>query len=55
MIPVARALRWRATINASASPSFDPVLHQLPGLAYYGWAAAMREGAYRAARRSRSG
>ena len=36
------------------SPSFDPVLNQLPGLAYYDWAAAMREGAYRAARRSRS-
>jgi hypothetical protein len=36
------------------SPSFDPVLNQLPGLYSYGWAAALREGAYRAARRSRS-
>lgn len=40
--------------SSDASPSFDPVLHQLPGLTYYGWAAAMREGAYRAARQSRS-
>ena len=40
--------------TSSDSPSFDPVLNQLPGLAYYEWAARMREGAYRAARRSRS-
>ena len=41
--------------SSEDSPSFDPVLNQLPGLAYYDWAAKMREGAYRAARRSRSG
>ena len=40
--------------TSDESPSFDPVLNQLPGLAYYDWAAKMREGAYRAARRSRS-
>jgi hypothetical protein len=48
----------RMTLSRSAtqeSPSFDPVLNQLPGLAYYAWAANLREGAYRAARRSRSG
>lgn len=47
----------RMTLTEAAtddSPSFDPVLNQLPGLAYYDWAATMREGAYRAARRSRS-
>ena len=33
--------------------SFDPVLNQVPGLESYAWAAALREGAYRAARRSR--
>jgi len=35
-------------------PSFDPVLNQVPGLAYYPWAARIREGSYRAARQSRS-
>ena len=35
-------------------PSFDPVLNQLPGLAYYPWAARIREGSYRAARKSRA-
>jgi hypothetical protein len=40
--------------SSDDSPSFDPVLNQLPGLDYYEWAAALREGAYRAARRSRS-
>lgn len=34
-------------------PAFDPVLNQLPGLSYYPWAARLREGSYRAARRSR--
>ena len=34
-------------------PSFDPVLNQIPGLSYYPWAAHLREGSYRAARRSR--
>ncbi len=34
-------------------PTFDPVLNQIPGLAYYPWAARLREGAYRAARQSR--
>lgn len=33
--------------------SFDPVLNQVPGLTSYAWAASLREGAYRAARRSR--
>jgi len=41
--------------SSDDSPSFDPVLNQVPGLAFYDWAASMREGAYRAARRSRSG
>jgi len=41
--------------SSEDSPSFDPVRNQLPGLAYYEWAAKMREGAYRAARRSRDG
>jgi hypothetical protein len=40
--------------TSDSSPSFDPVLNQLPGLDYYAWAANLREGAYRAARRSRS-
>jgi len=35
-------------------PSFDPVLNQIPGLAYYPWAARIREGSYRAARKSRA-
>jgi hypothetical protein len=35
-------------------PSFDPVLNQIPGLDYYPWAARLREGAYRAARGSRT-
>lgn len=47
--------RMALTESASDdSPSFDPVLNQLPGLGYYEWAASMREGAYRAARRSRT-
>lgn len=41
--------------TSDASPSFDPVLNRLPGLEFYEWAATMREGAYRAARRSRDG
>jgi len=47
----------RMTLTQSASdetPSFAPVLNQLPGLDYYPWVADLREGAYRAARRSRS-
>lgn len=35
-------------------PSFDPVLNQIPSLEYYPWAARLREGAYRAARGSRT-
>ena len=35
-------------------PTFDPVLNQIPGLSYYPWAARLREGSYRAARRSRA-
>ena len=38
---------------ADVGPSFDPVLNQIPGLAYYPWASRLREGAYRAARQSR--
>lgn len=34
-------------------PAFDPVLNQFPGLSYYPWAARLREGSYRAARRAR--
>jgi hypothetical protein len=37
----------------SIGPSFDPVLNQIPGLDYYPWAGSLREGSYRAARRSR--
>jgi hypothetical protein len=40
--------------DSAGSPSFDPVLNQLPGLRYYEWVADLREGAYRAARRSRT-
>ncbi|MRJ77953.1 hypothetical protein GEV29_15540 [Aeromicrobium sp. SMF47] len=36
------------------SPSFDPVLNTLPGLAYYDWATRLRERSYRAARHSRA-
>ena len=39
--------------TGDASISFDPVLHQLEGLAYDRWAVRLREGAYRAARRTR--
>jgi hypothetical protein len=35
--------------------SFDPVLHQLPGLAQYASVRRLREPAYRRARRSRAG
>jgi hypothetical protein len=38
-----------------SEPDFDPVLNQVPGLTYYPWAASLREGSYRAARRSRGG
>jgi hypothetical protein len=41
--------------TTQVAPSFDPVLNQLPGLDYYAWATNLREGSYRAARRSRSG
>lgn len=34
-------------------PTFDPVLHRIPGLDYYPWAARLRERSYRAARQSR--
>jgi hypothetical protein len=34
-------------------PTFDPVLNQIPGLAYYPWAAQLRERSYRAARQAR--
>ncbi len=47
--------RMTLTVTTSGdSPSYDPVLNQLPGLEYYQWAASLREGSYRAARRSRS-
>jgi hypothetical protein len=38
-----------------SEPDFDPVLNQIPGLSYYPWASRLREGSYRAARRSRHG
>lgn len=36
-----------------AELEFDPVVNQIPGLTYDPWAARLREGSYRAARRSR--
>jgi len=42
-----------ATGADGVGPSFDPVLNQIPGLDYYPWAGSLREGSYRAARRSR--
>lgn len=42
-----------STESDDVGPSFDPVLHQIPGLDYYPWAGSLREGSYRAARRSR--
>ncbi|MET0767247.1 MAG: hypothetical protein ABWY50_06370 [Aeromicrobium sp.] len=39
--------------TGDASISFDPVVHQLVGLDYYSWATRLREGSYRAARRTR--
>jgi len=46
-------------LSATAGPdplvSFDPVLHQLPGLAPYSWVERLREPAYLTARRTRSG
>lgn len=39
--------------GADAPVAFDPVTNQLPGLAYYPWAAELREGSYRASRRAR--
>jgi hypothetical protein len=41
------------TGSDGVGPSFDPVLNQIPGLDYYPWARSLREGSYRAARRSR--
>jgi hypothetical protein len=45
-------------VDTAADPrdepiSFDPILNVLPGLENYPWVARTREGAYRAARRSR--
>jgi hypothetical protein len=42
-----------ASRTGDESISFDPVLHQLEGLAYDRWVVRLREGAYRAARRTR--
>jgi hypothetical protein len=42
-----------STASGDVGPSFDPVLNQIPGLDYYPWAGSLREGSYRAARRSR--
>lgn len=39
--------------TGDASISFDPVLHQVEGLAQYRWVVRLREGAYAAARRTR--
>lgn len=41
--------------SGDESISFDPILHQVDGLASYAWATRLREGAYRAARWSRTG
>jgi hypothetical protein len=38
---------------SDAEVSFDPMTNTLPGLEPYDWVARLREGAYRAARRSR--
>lgn len=40
--------------SGDESISFDPVLNQLDDLDYYAWATQLREGAYQAARWSRS-
>jgi hypothetical protein len=40
-------------IVPDSQPEFDPVVNQIPGLSYYPWATRLREGSYRAARRSR--
>lgn len=52
--------RWRTfarmhleELPPEDSPSFDPVLNTLPGMAYYDWATRLRERSYRGARRSR--
>ncbi|MET0931415.1 MAG: hypothetical protein ABWX74_17980 [Aeromicrobium sp.] len=42
-----------AARTGDESISFDPIVHQIEGLAYYAWATRLREGAYRAARRTR--
>lgn len=39
--------------TGDTSISFDPILHQLDGLEQYPWVVRLREGAYRAARRTR--
>ena len=53
---------WRVFAELSVSSddstdptvSFDPVIHQVPGLGQYGAVVRLREPAYRSARRSRS-
>ncbi|HYG95360.1 MAG TPA: hypothetical protein VD859_17425 [Nocardioides sp.] len=48
----------RLDLQGSPEPdavvSFDPVLHQLPGLDQYGWVVRLRERSYATARSSRS-
>jgi hypothetical protein len=41
------------TRTGDESISFDPIVNQIDGLAQYGWVVRLREGAYRAARRTR--
>jgi hypothetical protein len=43
----------RLTGASTAQPSFDPVLHRLPGLEQYGWVSRLRLPAYGTARRQR--
>jgi hypothetical protein len=44
------ALLRLGTVVGHEGPSFDPVLHPLPGLEQYGWVTRLREPAYRTAR-----
>ncbi len=48
-----RIVADQTDVPTGDSVSFDPIINQLPRLRYYPWATALREGAYRAARRSR--
>lgn len=54
--------RWRPFATLTTAPAhgrpdaeltFDPVLHQIPGLEAYAWAAELRRYAYAGSRRAR--